>query len=82
MVQRVLEPGQIETLASRSIPRVRLPERGSVFAKRAARLRQLSVGASLGDYMQFLAVLVDAAAALVDDRAAAFETDPGAAHGD
>lgn len=60
MVQRVLEPGQIETLASRSIPRVRLPERGSVFAKRAARLRQLSVGASLGDYMQLLAVLVDA----------------------
>ena len=60
MVQRVLEPGQIETLASRSIPRVRLPERGSVFAKRAARLRQLSVGASLGDYMQFLAVLVGA----------------------
>ncbi len=31
-----------------------------MFAKRAARLRQLSVGASLGDYMQFLAVLVDA----------------------
>ena len=60
MVQRVLEPGQIETLAQRSIPRVRLPERGSVFAKRAARLRQLSVGASLGDYMKFLAVLVDA----------------------
>jgi FdhE protein len=60
MVQRVLEPGQIETLAQRSIPRVRLPERSSVFAKRAARLRQLSVGASLGDYMQFLAVLVDA----------------------
>jgi FdhE protein len=60
MVQRVLEPGQIETLASRSIPRVRLPERGSVFAKRAARLRQLSAAASLGDYLQFLAVLVDA----------------------
>jgi FdhE protein len=60
MVQRVLEPGEIETLGPRSIPRVRLPERGSVFANRAARLRQLSVGASLGDYMQFLAVLVDA----------------------
>jgi FdhE protein len=60
MAQHVLEPGQIETLAQRSIPRVRLPERGFVFAKRAARLRQLSVGASLGDYMQFLAVLVDA----------------------
>jgi FdhE protein len=60
MVQRVLEPGQIETLAQRSIPRVRLPDRGSIFAKRAARLRQLAAGASLGDYLQFLAVLVDA----------------------
>jgi len=43
MAQHVLEPGQIETLAQRSIPRVRLPERGFVFAKRAARLRQLAV---------------------------------------
>jgi FdhE protein len=60
MVQRVLEPGQIESLAQRSIPRLRLPDRGSIFAKRAARLRQLSAGASLGDYLQFLAVLVDA----------------------
>src|SRR5277367_6302758 len=59
MAQRVLEPGQIETLAQRSIPRVRLPQRGSVFATRAARLRRLSVGASLGDYLEFLAVLVD-----------------------
>ncbi len=60
MAQRVLEPGQIETLAQRSIPRVRLPQRDAVFAKRAARLRQLGGAASLGDYMQFLAVLVDA----------------------
>src|SRR5271170_4204976 len=59
MAQRVLEPGQIETLAQRSIPRVRLPERTSVFAARAARLRRLSVAASIGDYMQFLSVLVD-----------------------
>jgi FdhE protein len=60
MVQRVLEPGQIESLATRSIPRVRLPQRNSVFAARAARLRRLSAGASLGDYLEFLAVLVDA----------------------
>jgi FdhE protein len=60
MAQRVLQPGEIESLTQRSIPRVRLPTRGSVFSVRAARLRQLSVGASLGDYMQFLAVLVDA----------------------
>jgi FdhE protein len=60
MAQRVLQPGEIETLAARSIPRVRLPQRSSVFATRAARLRHLSAGASLGDYLKFLAVLVDA----------------------
>ncbi len=75
MVQRVLEPGQIETLASRSIPRVRLPERGSVFAKRAARLRQLSVGASLADYMQFLAVLVDTQQAALSKLTPALPTE-------
>jgi FdhE protein len=60
MAQRILEPGQIETLAQASIPRVRLPDRGSVFARRAARLRQLATGAALGDYLRFLAALSDA----------------------
>jgi FdhE protein len=60
MAQRILEPGQIETLAERSIPRVRLPDRASVFALRAARLRKLAAGAAIGDYLQFLAMLVDA----------------------
>jgi FdhE protein len=60
MAQRILEPGQIETLAQASIPRVRLPDREAVFARRAARLRQLAEGSALGDYLQFLAVLVDA----------------------
>jgi FdhE protein len=60
MAQRILEPGQIETLAERSIPRIRLPDRAFVFARRAARLRQLAGGSALGDYLQFLAALVDA----------------------
>jgi FdhE protein len=60
MAQRILEPGQIETLAERSIPRVRLPDRARVFLRRAARLRKLAAGAGLGDYLQFLAVLVEA----------------------
>jgi FdhE protein len=60
MPQRVLQPGEIETLAQRSIPRVRLPAPASLFTKRAARLRRLSEGASLCDYLQFLAMLVDA----------------------
>jgi len=60
MAQRILEPGEIETLAQRSIPRVRLPARATVFARRAARLRHLSASAGIGDYLRFLAVLVDA----------------------
>jgi FdhE protein len=60
MAQRILEPGQIETLAERSIPRIRLPDRKLVFARRAARLQRLATDAALGDYLRFLAVLVEA----------------------
>src|SRR5438445_143487 len=42
MAQRILEPGQIETLAQRSIPRVRIPDRAQLFAQRGARLRALA----------------------------------------
>jgi FdhE protein len=60
MAQRILEPGEIETLAQRSIPRVRLPARATVFARRAARLRHLSLDSSIGAYLRFLATLVEA----------------------
>jgi FdhE protein len=60
MTQRILERGQIETLASRSIPRVRLPDRASVFARRAARLRTLAHGSALEGYLLFLASVADA----------------------
>jgi len=60
MAQRILEPGQIETLAQSSIPRIRLPGRESLFARRAARLRKLASGSALSDYLRFLAALVDA----------------------
>ena len=60
MAQRILEPGEIETLAQRSIPRFRLPARATLFARRAARLRHLSASTGIGDYLRFLAVLVDA----------------------
>lgn len=60
MAQRILEPGQIESLAKASIPRIRLPDRNTLFARRAARLRQLGSNAAIGDYLQFLAVLADA----------------------
>jgi FdhE protein len=77
MAQRILEPGQIETLAQASIPRVRLPDREFVFARRAARLRKLAASSALGDYLQFLAVLVDAQHAALAHLAVSM---PAAAH--
>jgi FdhE protein len=77
MAQRILEPGQIETLAEASIPRIRLADRGSVFARRAARLRKLAAGSALGDYLQFLAVLVDAQQAALAQVSVSL---PAAAH--
>jgi FdhE protein len=59
-VQRILQPGQIEAFAQRAIPRIRLPERNSVFATRAQRLRQLSDHHAIGDYLRLMATLADA----------------------
>ena len=74
MAQRILEPGEIETLAQRSIPRVRLPARATVFARRAGRLRDLSTGIGIGDYLRFLAVLVDAQHAALADLSVSIPT--------
>jgi FdhE protein len=60
MAQRVLEPGEIETLAQRSIPRIRLADPAQLFLRRAARLRQLAPRTAIADYLEFLALLVDA----------------------
>ena len=60
MTQRILQRGEIETLPSRAIPRVRLPDRAKVFAQRAARLRTLAPGNALVGYLQFLAVVAAA----------------------
>src|SRR5580700_8923622 len=59
-MQRVLDPAQIEAFAQRTIPRIRLPDPTSVFASRAARLRQLSEGHAVGDYLRLMATLADA----------------------
>src|SRR5215470_1441935 len=60
MAQRILERGQIETLTQRSIPRVRLPDRAQLFARRAARLRELAGASPIGDYLCVLARVADA----------------------
>src|SRR5439155_18529509 len=61
---RILEPGQIEALAQRSIPRIRLPDRAEFFAARGRRLRQLAEtgapGHTIGDYLRLMAVVADA----------------------
>ena len=61
---RILEPGQIETLAQGAIPRTRLPERSGPFAARARRLRQLAapgaIGEAIGDYLRLMAAAAEA----------------------
>lgn len=59
MPQRILEPGQIETAGQRATPRVRLPARDRVFARRAARLRERAEGHPLADFLCLLATVCD-----------------------
>jgi FdhE protein len=59
-MQRVLDPTQIEISAQRTIPRTRLPDRSNLFATRAARLRALARGNSVGEYLQLMAAVCDA----------------------
>ena len=60
MAQRILERGQIETLASRSIPRIRLPDRAHLFERRAQRLGELAAQSPIGDYLRMLATIAAA----------------------
>ena len=60
MQQRILQPGEIEALDKTSFPRILLPQVASLFAERAARLRQLSDGNPIADYLQFADKIVDA----------------------
>lgn len=58
MSGQILEPGQIEAAANIP-PFLNLPER-DLFARRAARLRQLSSGHALADYLLLMAQLCEA----------------------
>ncbi|KAB0585929.1 formate dehydrogenase accessory protein FdhE [Comamonas kerstersii] len=60
MQTRILQPGEIEALDKTSFPRVLLPQVSTLFAERAARLRQLADGNPIADYLQFAAKIVDA----------------------
>lgn len=58
-MQRILSRGEIEGLERNALPRLRLPSR-QVFAERAARLRHLAEGNSLGEYLALMARLAQA----------------------
>ncbi|KGG91917.1 formate dehydrogenase accessory protein FdhE [Comamonas thiooxydans] len=59
-MQRILQPGEIEALDHTSFPRILLPQVSSLFAERAARLRQLANGNPIPDYLLFVAQIMDA----------------------
>lgn len=54
----ILQPGQIEAAAG-AIPELRLPQ-ADLFSNRAQRLRQLAEGHTLGEFLNFVAQLVQA----------------------
>ena len=64
-MDRVLDPSQIEALASRSIPRLILPARDT-FARRAARLATLADGNSIGGYIGLVAHVASAQQSALD----------------
>ena len=60
MVQRILQPGEIEELDHTAFPRVLLPDTSSLFLDRANRIRQLAQDNPIADYLNFVADLVQA----------------------
>ncbi|KAK43385.1 formate dehydrogenase [Caballeronia jiangsuensis] len=61
MVQRIVEAARIESLDPSAIPRLRMPERATIFAARAARLLQLADASNpIAGYLRLMAALADA----------------------
>ncbi|MGA7813940.1 formate dehydrogenase accessory protein FdhE [Caballeronia sp.] len=66
MVQRILAAGDIESLDQSAVPRIRTPERASIFMARATRLRQLADrGNPIAGYLRLMAGLADAQQAIM-----------------
>ncbi|MDE2395818.1 MAG: formate dehydrogenase accessory protein FdhE [Burkholderiales bacterium] len=59
-MQRILQPGEIESLDRVDFPRLRLPEPATLFQERAARLLQLAEGHPIAEYLRFAARLAQA----------------------
>lgn len=60
MVQKFLDPSQIQSLDLTAIPRIRLPDRATVFSARAARLRALADANPIAGYIRLMASAADA----------------------
>jgi FdhE protein len=81
-MQRVLDPAQIEAYATqRAIPRIRLPDPTTLFSNRARRLRKLSEGHAVGDYLRLMAVLGDAQQTALEQLELGPPREPGAFDG-
>ncbi|MDF3838686.1 formate dehydrogenase accessory protein FdhE [Cupriavidus basilensis] len=59
MVQRILQPHEIESLDHVALARLRLPLRTETFLARAQRLRQLAGGHPIGAYLELMATLAE-----------------------
>ena len=79
MVQRLLQPGEIEALDHTAIPRLLLPQPSTLFSARATRLRQLAAGdvpgipveEALRGYLGLMASVAQAQQNVVADLGAA-----------
>ncbi len=54
---RIMSPEEIAARGGGDTPFLRFPERSTLFAERAMRMRQLAPGHALGDYLKFMAEL-------------------------
>jgi FdhE protein len=66
MQQKLLTPEEIAAQGGSTIPYLRLPERASAFAERAARLRALAKGHAMAGYLEFIALLADEQQSLLE----------------
>ncbi|WP_144153216.1 formate dehydrogenase accessory protein FdhE [Paraburkholderia sp. BCC1885] len=60
MPQKILDPAEIQTLDPTAIPRIRLPERATVFSTRAERLKKLAVGNPISAYVRLMSAVAEA----------------------
>jgi len=64
--QKLLTPEEIAAQTGSAIPYLRLPERSSVFADRASRLRELAADHAVAGYLEFIALVADEQQRLLD----------------